>query len=40
MIKLELVNGFGIAITWNKCEQHDFAVIILCFAIKFKTKES
>ena len=36
--KIELINGFGFAITVHKCEQHDFAIIFLMFAIKFKIK--
>jgi hypothetical protein len=36
MIRVELIDGFGIAITWHKCLEHDFAIIFLCFAIKFK----
>ena len=36
--RIELINGFGFAITVHKCEQHDFAIIFLMFAIKFKMK--
>lgn len=35
-MKIELVNGFGLAATWNKSNEHDFAIIFLYFSIKFK----
>jgi hypothetical protein len=40
MIQLSLINGFGLAITWNKSEKHDFAIIFLCFAIIFKKNKA
>ncbi len=38
-IQIELVEGFGLAVTWHRCPAHDFAVIFLFFAIKFKFRE-
>ncbi len=35
-MQIELINGFGFAVSWHKCLEHDFAIIILCFAVKFK----
>lgn len=36
MLKIELISGFGFAITWHKSPQHDFALIFLIFAINYK----
>lgn len=35
-IQVEVITGFGLAITWYATDQHDFAIILLSFAIKFK----
>jgi predicted AAA+ superfamily ATPase len=35
-IQFELIDGFGLALSWHECEQHNFAIIIMFFAIKFK----
>lgn len=38
MVKIELINGFGLAVSWHKCPEHDIAIIILMFAIKIKLR--
>lgn len=35
-VSFSIVQGFGIAITWYKCDEHDFVIIVGCLAIIFK----
>jgi len=38
-IQFENIQGFGLAISWLQCDQHDIAIIFLFWAVKIKWRK-